>query len=217
MGNVAGFQQHLFSHPNSTQIQEIPKVLFEQQGISVHSPPFRASHSPVGIYQGGQRSETDGSDKGYKNPPVPRRLVTQSPVPGDLPTTYPDPLGPVPRSRVGSEHEKVRTGSLTRIQFCRLPVRPADRSSLTNTRMLESIADKTPFYQGQRNLYSQTVHVPNRLTDSYGETGMVGSPSYEAHSVASEATLACAGDPRKGHSGTQIPSSSSGLVVKRRQ
>ena len=31
--------------------------------------------------------------EGYKNPPVPRRLVAQSPGPGNLPTKYPDPLG----------------------------------------------------------------------------------------------------------------------------
>ena len=138
-------------------------------------------------------------------------------MPGDLPTTYPDPLGPVPRSGVGSEHQEVRPGSSTRVQFCSLPVRPTDRSSPTNPRTLESIAEKTSFYQGQRNVHSRTVHVPDRSTDSYGKTGVVGSPSYEAHSVASEATLACSGDPREGHSGTQIPSSSSGLVVKRRQ
>ena len=214
VGHVAGFQRCLFSHSHSTQIQKIPKVPFEQQGISVHSLSFWASHSPIGIYQGGQRSETDGSNKRYKNPPVPRRLVAQSPVPGDLPTTYPDPLGPMPRSRVGSEHEKVETGASSSFQFCRLPVRPVSRSSFSDSRALGSIVDKTPFYQG--HLHSQAVHVSDRPTDSYGETGVVGSSSYEAHPVASEATLACAGNPREGHSGSWIPSSSSGLVVKRK-
>ena len=77
-------------HPRSK------KYLFEQQGISVHSCSFRTGHCPTGIYKGGQGGEIDGSGQGYKNPPIPRRLVAQSPGPGNLPTKYPDPLGPMP-------------------------------------------------------------------------------------------------------------------------
>ena len=72
MGNVAGFQRRLLSYPHSPQIQEIPQVLFEQQGISVHSPSLQTGHCSTGIYQGGQRGEIDGSGQGYKNLPVPR-------------------------------------------------------------------------------------------------------------------------------------------------
>ena len=36
---------------------------------------------------------------------------------------------------------------------------------------------QTPFYQGQRHLHSHAVHVSDRPTDSYGETGVVGSSS----------------------------------------
>ena len=121
-----------------------PQLLFEQQGISVHSPSFRPSYGSIGVYQGGQRGEIDGSVKGYKNPPVPRRLVAQSPVSGDLPTTYPDPLGPVPRSGLGSQYEKVRTGTSTSFQFRRLPVRSSDGPGLTHGRPLEDVKGKTP-------------------------------------------------------------------------
>ena len=51
-------------------IQPRSRKFFEQQGTSVHSPSLRAGHSPIGIYQGGHRSEADGSDQGYKKPPV---------------------------------------------------------------------------------------------------------------------------------------------------
>ena len=50
-------------------------------------------------------SETHGTGQVYKNPPLPRRLVTQSPFPGNVLTTHPDPLGPLPRPGLGSEHE----------------------------------------------------------------------------------------------------------------
>ena len=84
VGHVTGFQRRLLSYPHPSQIQKIPPVLFERQGISVHSPSLRTGHGSIEVYQGGQRGEIDGSDKGYKNPPVPRRLVAQSPVP-DIP------------------------------------------------------------------------------------------------------------------------------------
>ena len=52
---------------------------------------------------------------------------------GNLPTTYPDPLGPLPAVRVGCKHEKVRTNPTTGLQFRRLPVRPGDRSGPTHS------------------------------------------------------------------------------------
>ena len=75
------FSDAYFHIPIHTRSRKYLRFFFEQQGISVHSPSFRSSHCSVGIYQGGQRGQIDGSDKGYKNPPVPRRLVAQSPVP----------------------------------------------------------------------------------------------------------------------------------------
>ena len=46
VGHVAGLQRRLLSYSHSPQIQKIPQVLFEQQGISVHSPSFRTGHWP---------------------------------------------------------------------------------------------------------------------------------------------------------------------------
>ena len=143
MGHVAGFQRRLLSYPHPSQIQKIPQVLFEHQGISVHSPSIRASHGSVGIYQGGKRGEIVGSDKGYKNPPVPRQLVAQSPVPGNLPMKYPDPLGPVPRIRLGGQHGEVRTGTPASVQFRRLPVRSPDGTGSTHARALGDIKGET--------------------------------------------------------------------------
>ena len=67
-----------------------------------------------------------GTSKGYPNPPVPRRLVVESPAPGNLPTTYTDPLGPLPTVRVDCKHEKVRTETPTGLQFRRLLIQPGD-------------------------------------------------------------------------------------------
>ena len=216
MGNVTGFQRRLLSYPHPSQVQKIPQVLFEQQGISVHSPSLRTGHGSVGIYQGGQRGEIDGSDKGYKNPPVPRQQVAQSPVPGNLPTTYPDPLGPVPRTRVGSQHEEVRAGSSTNFQFRRLPVRSPNRTGVTHCRALGDIKDETPLYQGQGLLHGQAVHVTHRALNSHREASVVRSPPHEANLMAPQEALACAGGPREGDPGRPCSPSSPGLVVGRK-
>ena len=96
VGNVAGLQRRLFSHPHQSEVPEVSQVFSGKESLSIHGSSFRARHSSTGIYQGSQGGETDGSSTGYPDPPVPRRLVSQSPGPGNLPTTYPDPLGPVP-------------------------------------------------------------------------------------------------------------------------
>ena len=54
------------------------------------------------------------------NPSVPRRLVSQSPMSGNLLSKYPDPFGPVPRAELGSESDQVIPNTSTSIQLCRL-------------------------------------------------------------------------------------------------
>ena len=88
-----------------------------QSNLSIHSSSLWSGHSSPRVYQSGQGSEAYGSSKGYPDPPVPRRLVAESPVPGNLPTTYPDPLGPLLTVRVGCQHEKVRTNPTTGLQL----------------------------------------------------------------------------------------------------
>ena len=115
MGNTAGPQRCILPHSHKSQVKEVPKALFEQSNVSSLCSTFRLGHSPIGVHQSGQGSETHGTDKGYPNRPVPR-LVTQSPVPGNLPTEYLDPLGPVPLTGLGCKHEEVDTSA--RFRFC---------------------------------------------------------------------------------------------------
>ena len=133
MGKFAGFQRCLFPHSHRSEISKVPQIFSGKEILSVHCPPFRSGYSSSIVYQGSQGGETYGSDTGYPAPPVPRRLVTESPVPGNLPTTYPDPLGPLPRLGLGSKPEEVRTGSPASLQFYRLPVRPSNRSGFAHS------------------------------------------------------------------------------------
>ena len=197
MGNIAGLQRRVLPHSNQQEIEKVFKVLPEQTNFTIHSSPFWFGHSSPRVYKGGQRSKTDGSGQGYPDPLVPRRLVAESPVPGNLSTRYLDPLGPVPKVRLGSQYEEIRVGSPANFQFCRLPVRPCIRSGPSHPGPVDSSPRESKFHQEPEQLHSQTVHVSDRVVNSHGET----TSSYEADSMAFETSLACPGSSREGHSG----------------
>ena len=196
---------------------KVSQVLSGKQSLSIHGPPFWARHSSTGIYQGSQGGETDGSSTGYPDPPVPRRLVSQSPGPGNLPITYPDPLGPVPRTRVGGKHGEIGTYASTGFQFRRLPVRPTVGSSVAHSGQMDRSAAETTVRQRQGLLFSPTVHVPNQAAYCHRKASVGRPSSHETGSVASKKTLACAGEPGKDYSSSPLSSSTPGLVVGQEQ
>ena len=217
VGHFAGLQRRLLPHPHSPKIKKVSQVLPVSANFPVHSPAIRTGHSSPGVYQGGQRSETHGSSEGYQDPPVPRRLVTESPFPGNLPTTYPDPLGPMSAVRLGSKYDQIRVSSQTGLQFCRLPVRPDHRPGSTHSGPVGNPLGEIEVHERPSPVYGSTIHVLDRPPDGHRETSVCRSPSYEAHSVASEQTLACPGSPRESYSGPSVTPSSFGLVVGRSQ
>ena len=172
MGNVTGFQRRLLSYPYQSKITEVPQVFSGKKSLSIHGPSFQARHSSTGIHQGSQGGETDGSSMGYPDPLVPRRLVSQSPGPGNLPITYPDPLGPVPRTRVGGKHGEIGAYTSTGFQFRRLPVRPAVRSSVAHSGPMDRSSAETTVHQRQGLLFSPSVHVPHRATYCHGKASV---------------------------------------------
>ena len=189
VGHIAGLQRRILPHPNCPKVKRVSQVLPVQSNLSVHSSSLRVGHSSSGVYQGGQRSETHGSSEGYQNPSVPRRLVTASP-------TYPDPLGPMSAVRLGGKYDQIRVGSQTGLQFCGLPVRPHHRSSSAHSGPVGNPSGEVEDHKEPPPVYGSSIHVLNRPPDGHRETSVCGSPSYEAHSVASKEKLACPGNPR---------------------
>ena len=131
VGDLA--QRCLLPYPHSTEVEKVSQVLPKWSNLPIHCPPFRVGHSSSGVYKGGQGGKTHSISQGYPDPPVPRRLVTESPLPGNLPTTYPDPFGTLPTVRVGSKHEEIGIDTTAGLQFRRLLVRPVDRSGPTHS------------------------------------------------------------------------------------
>ena len=63
----------LSSHP--PKLKEVPTVLPQFTGVSVHLPPFRPSYVPTGLYNDSKGSEADGPHKGSQTSPIPGRLA----------------------------------------------------------------------------------------------------------------------------------------------
>ena len=138
-------------------------------------------------------------------------------MPGNVPTTYPDPLGPVSGSRVGSQSVQVGTGSTTGFQLCRLSFRPLSRSGQTHSGEVDSsVTEDQPSF-GTGDLLGQAVHVPNRTFNSHRKASGVGRLTHEAYSMAFKEALACPGSPGKDHSPAQVSPCSSEVVVGPKQ
>ena len=184
MGHLSGFQRHILSNSHSSEIQKIPEVSFKQGKLSVQSSSLWFGNGPIRIHQTGYGSEADGSGMGYPDPPVARRLVTESSVPGNLPTRYPDPLGPLPRIGLGGKLEEVGVDSSTGFQLRRLPVRPEDRSGSTDPGPVVGPKREVTVPKKPDFLRSPSVHVSDRSPHCNGEAGVVRSSSHETHPMA---------------------------------
>ena len=217
VGDFSGFQQRLLPYPNRTKVVEIPQILPPQSSLSVHSSPLWPLNSSVGVHKGGKGSQINGTGSGYQDPPVPRRLVAESPLPGNVPTSYPDPLGPMPQVRVGSQYDQVGVGASAGIQLCRLPFRPLSRSRQTDPGEVDSSVPKDQRPPQSTGVFGQTVHVPYRATNSHREAGSSRSAPHAPYPVASEEALACPGIIREDYSSTTVPSSTPEVVVEPRQ
>ena len=101
------------------------------QGSALWSVP-----STLGIHCNSKRGETDGHSQGYKDPPVPRRLVGEGYIPPGLSPTYSESGKNMSKIGLAGEFGQVRAGSKADLQFCRLPVRPQDRSGPTDPRQV---------------------------------------------------------------------------------
>ena len=188
MGYLAGFQRHIFPHSYSSKISEIPRVSFPKPDLPVPGPTRWPLHSSYGVYLRGQRGKIDGPSLGYKNPPVPRRLVDSSPHQRIFPPGDPVPPCLLPGIGLGGEPTKIGVGTQTGFRICGLPIRPIARSGQTDPEPLgvtvpEGVSSLPSILQGQG------IHVSNRSPYSNGEVGASGQAPYEAHSMAPQEKL----------------------------
>ena len=201
MGVIAGFQRRLFPHSNSQRVPEVSQVPFPKPILPVPGPPLWPINSPDGVHLSGQGGQVNGSSQGYKDPPVPRRLVDLSPYQRILPPGHPIPPRPLSGVGLGGEPPKVRAGTQTNLRVCGLQVRSLSRTGPTDPKPLGVDYPEGGISSIQTNLPSQEIHVPDRPAHSNGETGTPGEAPHEAHPVAPQETLESPRIPRKGDTG----------------
>ena len=122
VGHIRRLQRRILPYTNSQSVQEVHAFSHPGSVLPVQSPTLWPVNSTHGFHSGGQRSQTDGFTEGYKNPPVPRRLVGESHIPPNLSTAYTDLGSSLSRTRLAGEQGEVRTGAKTGFQLRRLPV-----------------------------------------------------------------------------------------------
>ena len=217
VGNLHRLQGHLLPYSDTGTIQEILEISYPRPNLSVQSTTVRPVNSAHGVHCNSQRGETDGHSKGYKDPPIPQRLVGESHIPPGLSPTYTSFSENVPGSRLDGELREVRAGTKASFQLCRLPVRPRVRSGLTDTGLVAESTRKNIRTASPSDMFSKGVHVLDRFIDSHRKAGSPRQITHEAHLMASQKQLEDSGIPRKGYSSTQVFTSPFPMVAKGKQ
>ena len=217
VGHLSRLQGCLLPCTNTGTIQEISQISCPGSDLPVQGTAFWSVHSAHGVHCLGKGGETDGHTQGYKNPPVPRRLVGQSQIPPNLSPSHPDPGQDVPGSRLAGKPRKIRTGAPTSVQLRRLPVRPQVRPGQTDTGPVAKSSRENTNTALATDLSGSAVHVLDRSINSHRETSSPRPVTHEAHTVASQKQLEGTGIPGKGYPSTQIPAPTLTVVAKRKQ
>ena len=209
VGHLNRFQGRLLPYTYTGTVQEISEISCPGSDIPIQSSAFRSVHSTLGVHCSSKGGEADDHTQGYKDPPVPRRLVGESQIPPGLSLTHSRSSEDMPRTRLAGEFRKIRTGTKADFRFCRLPgptyTGPLAESPGQNTRNTVTTGLSGP-----------VVHVPDRFVNSHRKASSPRLIAHETHTVASQklegARITTKGDPN-----SQVPAPPLTMVGKRRQ
>ena len=217
VGHLNRFQRCLLPYTNTGTVQEISEISCPRSDIPVQGSALWSVHSTLGVYCNSKRGETDGHSQGYKDPPVPRRLVGEGHIPPGLSPTYSNSGENISKIRLAGEFGQVRAGSKADLRFCRLPVRPQGRSGPTDPRPLAEPSGQNIRNNVTSSLSGSTVHVPDRVANSHRKTSSPRPTTHETHTVASQETLENIRVTRKSDSNSQLPVPTFTMVAAGRQ
>ena len=217
VGDLNRFQGCLLPYTNTRAIQEIPEISCPGANISIQSTAFRSVNSPPGVHGCSKGGKTNGHTHGYKNPPVPRRLVGQSHIPPGLLSTYSGSGSFMSKSRLVGEPGQVGTGTETSLRLRRLSIRPQDRSGPTDTGLVAKPSGEDFRDFVTTGLSGPAIHVPDRPANGHRKTGSSRPTTYETHTMASQKQLENTGVSREDHSSTQVPAPPFTVVDDRKE
>ena len=84
------FKDAYFHNTDTGTVQEILKVPCSGPDLPVQGTALWSVHSAHGVHCVSKGGETDGHTQGYKDPPIPRRLVGESRIPPSLSPSHPN-------------------------------------------------------------------------------------------------------------------------------
>ena len=113
VGHLGRLQGCLLPHTNTGTIQEVPPISYPGPDLPIQSSAFWSVHSAYGVHCVSKGGETDGHAQGYKDPPVPRRLVGESRIPTNLSPSHPDSSQNVPGTWLAGKYREFRAGTQT--------------------------------------------------------------------------------------------------------
>ena len=196
-------------------VQEVHGIAFSHTGqiLPIQSTAVWSLHSPHGVHRSGQRGQISCTTKGYKDPPVPKRLVGQSQIPPNLSPTNTNLGSSLSGVGLASEQRQIRAGPQTSFQLRRLPVRSEGGQGQTHPRMLADPSSKDKRPHDRSGIPGPEANVPNRVTDSYRKASVPRPVTHEIHTVASQKQLEGTRVTTKSDSHTQIVPPSIGMVA----
>ena len=103
VGNLSRLQGCLLPYTDTVTVQEILKVPCPGPDLPIQGTALRSVHSAHGVHCVSKGGETDGHTQGYKDPPIPRRLVGESRIPPRLSPSHPNSGQDVPGSGLAGE------------------------------------------------------------------------------------------------------------------
>ena len=217
VGHLSRLQGCLLPHSNTGTIQEIPKISCPGPDLPIQGVALWSVHSAHGVHCFSKRGETDDHTQGYKNPPVPRRLVGESQIPRNLSPSHPNPSQNVPGPRLVGEFRKIRAGTQAGLRLCRLPVRSQVRPGQTDPGPVAKPSGQDTSTSVITGLSGPTIHVPDRPTNSHRETSSPQPTAHETPTVASQKQLEGTRISREDYPSPENPTPSFTMVARRRQ
>ena len=217
VGHVGRLQRCLLPYSNTGTIQEISQISYPGSDLPIQSIAFRSVYSTHGVHSSSQGGETDGQPQGYKNPPVPRRLVGEGKIAPSLPPAYTDSSKNVSGTGLAGEQGEIRAGAKTSFQLRRLPVRPQVRPGPTDTGPMGKLTRENTSVTVTTGLSGPTVHVPHRPINGHGEASSPGPATHATPSVASQKQLEGTGTSREDYPSAQVFTPTLAMVAKRKQ
>ena len=217
VGHLSRFQRRLLPHTNTGTIEEVSQISHSGPDLPIQGTSLWSINSAHGIQCIGKGSKTDGHPQGYKDPPVPRRLVGEGQIPKNLSATHANSGRNVPESRLASEPRKIRAGTQASFRLCGLSVRPQVRSGQTYSGPVAEPPGQDKISLTATDLSGPAVYVSDRTVNGHRKAGSPRPVTHETYTVASQKQLESTGISREDHSSTQVPSPPLTLVATGKQ